>query len=71
MAFYGGVANGLRFGLYFGVFAGILSASWYLWVPVPATLALGWMVTRFIQVLGAGFIIGLVYRKHVEVSNVS
>ncbi len=60
----GGIVNGLLFGLYFGVFAGLLKASWYFWLPVSLELTAAWFLTCFIQVLGAGFILGVVYRKN-------
>lgn len=59
----GGVANGLLFGLYFGVFAGLLTASWYLHLPVPAKLGWSWLVSGTIEGLGGGLILGAVYHN--------
>lgn len=59
----GGVAKGLLFGLAFGVFAGILTASWYLWLPVPAQLAWSWLATGIGEGLGGGLIMGAIYRR--------
>ncbi len=59
----GGVENGLRFGLYFGVFAGLLTAMWYTWLPISGTLGLSWLINGFVEGLGSGFVLGLVYRK--------
>ena len=46
----GGIKNGLVFGLFFGVFAGILTASWYLWLDVPAELGLSWLISGIAKV---------------------
>lgn len=63
----GGVKNGLLFGLFLGVFAGILMASWYLWLNVPVTFSLIWLVSSIGEGLGSGLILGLVYHgKHVN-----
>lgn len=59
----GGIKNGLIFGLFFGVFAGILTASWYLWLNVPATLGLSWLISGIAEGLGGGFVLGSIYRK--------
>jgi hypothetical protein len=59
----GGVKNGLRFGLFFGVFAGILMSSWYLWLNVPAALGLSWFISSIGEGLGAGLVLGSIYRK--------
>lgn len=59
----GGFNNGLRFGFYMGIFIGIFAASWYLWMPVPPLLAVGWFLTRFLQVLICGMILGTIYKK--------
>ena len=59
----GGFKNGLHFGFYFGIFMGIFAASWYLWLPVPPLLAVGWFVTRFFQILVCGMILGVIYTK--------
>lgn len=59
----GGIANGLRFGLYFGMFAGILSASWYLWLPIPVMLGWSWFLSGVIEGLGAGWILGAIYAR--------
>ncbi len=59
----GGIDKGLRLGIYFGVFAGILTASWYLWLPVSSSLAWSWLVSGLGEGLGAGFLLGLIYRR--------
>lgn len=59
----GGFNNGITMGLYFGVFAGILTAAWYLWLPVPAPLGLGWFISGIGEGLGSGIILGLIYKK--------
>lgn len=59
----GGINKGLCFGLFFGVFAGILTSMWYLWLPVPAILGLGWFGLGVGEGLGGGFLLRLIYRK--------
>lgn len=59
----GGFKNGIGFGFYFGVFLGIYAASYYLWLPVPFSLAIGWFITRFIQVLVCGMLLGVMRKK--------
>lgn len=63
----GGIKNGLVFGLFFGVFAGMLTASWYLWLNVPAKLGLGWLMNGIAEGLGGGLILGLIYRKKIPI----
>ncbi len=59
----GGIKNGLLFGLFFGVFGGILTASWYLWLPVPAKLGLSWLISGIGEGLGGGLVLGSIYHK--------
>jgi hypothetical protein len=60
---FGGVKDGLKFGLYLGVFAGLMSASWYLWLPIPFSLAWAWFLASVIQGLIGGFILGVAYKN--------
>lgn len=59
----GGIKNGLLFGLYLGVFSGILTATWYLWLPVPAALGWSWLLNGIVEGLGGGLILGSIYHK--------
>lgn len=59
----GGIKNGLKFGLFFGVFAGMLTASWYLWLEVPAKLSVSWFLSSIGEGLGGGFVLGIIPRK--------
>lgn len=59
----GGIKNGLLFGLFFGGFAGILTASWYLWLNVPAKLGLCWLMSGIGEGLVGGLVLGSIYRK--------
>ena len=59
----GGIKNGLVFGLFFGVFAGILTASWYLWLDVPAELGLSWLISGIGEGLGGGLVLGAIYHQ--------
>lgn len=57
-----GVKHGILFGIYFGVFAGLLMSSWYIWLPIPPQLGLGWFITGLVEWVGAGALLGYVYR---------
>lgn len=59
----GGIFNGLRLGIYLGVFAGILTASWYLWLPVSFSLVWDWLLAGIGEGVGAGLLLGLIYRR--------
>jgi len=58
----GGIKNGLRFGLLLGVFSGILTASWYLWLPVSVKLGFLWFIFSMGEGIGGGCILALIYR---------
>jgi hypothetical protein len=58
-----GIGEGVRFGCTIGALLGILSASMYVFMPVPGVLALGWFVGWFLGGLGSGMIASLVYRR--------
>lgn len=62
----GGIINGVRFGLYLGVFAGILSGSWYLVLPVAAKLGWSWLAIWIAEGLGAGAILGSIYKRSFQ-----
>lgn len=59
----GGLKKGLVFGLFFGGFAGILTASWYLWLKVPAKLGVIWLINGIVEGIGGGLVLGAIYRK--------
>lgn len=55
--------EGLMFGLFIGVLLGVTTASWYIWLPVPAELSLSWLTSNIVEGLGVGFILSAVYHK--------
>jgi hypothetical protein len=67
----GCIKKGLLFGLYFGVFAGLLTATWYLWLPVPAKLGVSWFFGGLVEGLGAGLILGSIYQDDKKTSQVA
>ncbi len=58
------LAQGIRFGLYVGI---VLVAAqgfiWYVVLPVPFILNLGWLASAFVNSIAAGTVIGVIYRK--------
>lgn len=59
----GGIQNGLLFGIFLGGLVGLINASWFLWLPVPASFSERLLATGFGECLGGGLILGLIYRK--------
>lgn len=59
----GGIANGLLFGLFFGVFAGLLTAYWYVWLPVSPKLGWSWFTSGLGEGLGGGLLLGSIYHR--------
>lgn len=58
------IAEGLRFGLMIGLFTAIPMSVWtYIMWPVSLFLAASWFVIAMINMLVAGMIIGVMYRK--------
>ena len=59
-----GLGQGIRFGLYVGI---VLTACqgfiWYVVLPVPFVLNLGWLASAFVKALASSIVIGLIYRK--------
>lgn len=60
------LAEGLRFGVVIGLFTALPMAVWsYIMMPMPVALAIGWFVIAMIDILAAGAIIGLLYKRTV------
>ena len=59
-----GLGQGLRFGGYVGLLLGIpQSLVWYVVLPVPFVLALGWFIGTLVDCLAAGAAVGALYRS--------
>lgn len=59
-----GLSQGIRFGIYTGIL--LVAAQgfvWYVVLPVPFILNLGWLASTFIDTVAGGAVIGLIYRK--------
>lgn len=58
-----GLAQGIRFGIYVGI---VLVAAqgfiWYVVLPVPFILNLGWLASAFVNSVAASAVIGIIYR---------
>ncbi len=58
-----GLGQGLRYGFLIGLLVSIAYVSvWYVVLPVPLALALGWVASGMLDCLGAGAVVGLIYR---------
>ena len=53
------VSMGLKVGVLFGLAAGIMSASAYVYMPIPLTLAIDWFVGTLVKFVVAGWLVGL------------
>ena len=53
------VAMGLKLGVFFGLAAAVMSASTYVYMPIPLTLAIDWFVATLVQFVIAGWLVGL------------
>ena len=53
------VSMGLKLGVLFGLAAAIMSASTYVYMPIPLTLAIDWFVATLVQFVIAGWLVGL------------
>lgn len=58
------IEKGLYFGLHIGVLIGLIGAMSYVWLPIPAVLALSWFITGVVEGLGIGFILGTIYKTN-------
>ncbi len=59
-----GLAQGLRYGFLIGLLISISYVSvWYVVLPIPLCLALGWVTSSMVDCLAAGAVVGLIYRN--------
>ena len=58
------LAEGLRFGLIIGLFTAIPMSVWsYITIPMPLRLSCYWFCIGMLDMLVAGALIGLIYKK--------
>ena len=58
-----GLGQGLRYGFLIGLLSSISYISvWYVVLPIPFVLAAGWVASMLVDCLGAGAVVGLIYR---------
>ena len=57
------VAMGLKLGVFFGLAAAIMSASAYVYMPIPFTLAIDWFVGTLVKFIAAGWLVGLLVKS--------
>ncbi len=59
-----GLGQGVRYGFLVGVLISISYVSvWYVVLPIPLALALGWVAASVAACLGAGAAVGVLYRR--------
>ncbi len=59
-----GLGQGLRFGFLIGLLTSIFYVTiWYVVLPIPLALALGWSFGQFADCIAAGFVVGLIYQN--------
>ena len=59
-----GLGQGLRYGFLVGLLVSISCVSvWYVVLPVPFKLALGWVFSGMADCIAAGAVVGLIYRR--------
>lgn len=58
-----GFSEGVRFGALMGMLLGLLQVGMYSYLPVPFEMAGAWFAGSFFDALGAGAIIGLIYKR--------
>ncbi|MFO0108971.1 MAG: hypothetical protein ACK52W_00320 [Alphaproteobacteria bacterium] len=49
-------------GFWFGLIIGIISAKSYVWLPIPAELALSWLAAEIVKWTLAGIVLAAVYQ---------
>jgi hypothetical protein len=60
----GSLSQGLRFGLWMGLAVGpVMGLLWYVVLPIPRALAVGWGAGAFLQMLLLGAAAGSIYQK--------
>ena len=60
-----GFGEGVRFGFLLGLLMGLIPASFYLYMPIPGTLALAWFFASFVETIGLGILFAFIYRKPI------
>ncbi len=59
-----GLAQGLRYGFLIGLLTSIFYVTiWYVVLPIPLALSIGWSLGQFADCLAAGIVVGLIYRN--------
>ena len=59
-----GMGQGLRYGFLVGLLVSVSYVSvWYVVLPIPFKLALGWVVSGMANCMAAGVVVGLIYRR--------
>jgi len=57
------LATGIRYGLLFGIATGISMGGLYSYMPIPMSLAWGWLGSVLVELLVAGVIVGLLLKS--------
>lgn len=58
-----GFKQAVEFGFWLGCLCGVLSIAVYTYMPIPMTLMVSWVVGHILTGLGAGAILGFVFKS--------
>ncbi len=58
-----GIGEGVRFGLLIGLLLASIQIGAYAHLPIPLSLAFGWIVAEFLKGLGAGVVASMTYKN--------
>jgi len=58
------VLEGVRFGFLMGLFSSVpMSIMTYITMPIPGRLSIDWLIIGMFELIVAGAVVGLIYRK--------
>ncbi len=61
------VCSGFRYGLLYGIATGVsMGFGSYCWMPIPLSLAWGWMLGCIAETIAAGIVIGAILKSPAQ-----
>lgn len=58
-----GLEEGVRFGFYIGLLMGVMTASWFMILPISSTLAVAWLIDGIVYGILSGVVLAQFYRN--------